>query len=139
MKEKILPFEQIEWWLLTLLVFFIVLTNTLGGMISLDSLTDSNKNLAPAYFAYIFIPLSLYAALYFMHVKILPTYRKDRQKAKLALYALLTFLGSWILAMVFYINGNFGDDPFMPFYFISIVIYLGYHLAVRFLDQIFSQ
>ena len=139
MKEKTLPFEQIEWWLMTILIFFIVLTNALGGMINLDSLTSSNNyNLTSKYFGYIFIPLSLYGAFYFLHVKILPTYRKDRQKAKMVLYSLLIFLGSWALVTIFYLNGGFGGDPFMPFYFISIVIYLGYHLAVRFLDQLFA-
>src|SRR5690554_6743367 len=139
MKKKILPFEQIEWWVMTILIFFIVLTNTLGGKISLDSLTGSgNHNLTPKYFAYIFIPLSLYGAFYFLHVKVLPTYRKDRQKAKMVLYSLLIFLGSWALVTIFYTNGGFGKDPFMPFYFISIVIYLGYHLAVRFLNQLFT-
>lgn len=139
MKKKFLPFEQIEWWVMTILIFFIVLTNTLGGKVSLDSLTGSgNYDLTSKYFAYIFIPLALYGAFYFLHIKVLPTYRKDGQKAKMVLYSLLIFLGSWLVAGIFYINAGFGDDLFMPFYFISIVIYLGYHLAVRFLDQLFT-
>ncbi|HLU88317.1 MAG TPA: histidine kinase [Cyclobacteriaceae bacterium] len=141
MKAKILPFEQIERWLMTLLFFFIILTNTLGGMISLESLTDSNKNLTPKYFAYIFIPLCLYAAFYLMHVKILPAYRKDRKKGKFALHSLLTVLGSWTLVTFFHIIGRFVGGPFKSFFIISVVIaiYLGYNLAVRFLDQLFRQ
>jgi two-component system LytT family sensor kinase len=137
MKEKLLPFRQIEWWLMTILIFLIILTNTLGAKIDLDRLTNSGGNLTAAYFAYIFIPLTLYGAFYFLHMRILPTYQKDRQKAKMILYSLLTFLGSWFVVGVFYVNANFGDVPFMPFFFIAIVIYFGYLLAVRILDQLF--
>src|SRR5690606_22559609 len=38
---------------------------------------------------------------------------------------------------MFYVNADFGDAPFMPFFFISMVIYFGYLLAVRILDQLF--
>lgn len=138
MKEKILPFRQIEWWLMTVLIFLIVLTNTLGAKIDLDRLTNSGSNLTAQYFAYIFIPLSLYGAFYFLHMKILPAYRQDGQKAKMILYSLLTFLASWFIVGMFYVNANFGDIPFMPFFFISIVVYFGYLLAVRILDQLFT-
>lgn len=138
MKENILPFKQIEWWLMTLLIFLIAFTNTLGGKISLNRLGNSNDHyLTARYFAYIFIPLTLYAAFYFLHVKILPAYRKDGQKAKMILYALLTFILSWLVIGLFYVQADFGSDLFMPFFFIAIVLYVAYHLSVRFLDQLF--
>src|SRR5690606_5921669 len=138
MKDKILPFRQIEWWLMTVLVFLIVLINTLGRKINLDSLAHSEDPLQTTRsFAYIFIPLALYAAFYFLHIKIIPAFLKDGQKAKMIFYALLTFIGSWFIVGIFYVNGEFGQDAFMPFFFISIVIYFGYYLAVKFLDQLF--
>ena len=136
MKDKILPFRQIEWWLMTILIFLIVLTNTLGAKIDLDRLSHSGGNFTARYFAYIFIPLAMYGGFYFFHMKILPAYQRDGQKAKMILYSLLTFLGSWFVVGMFYTNANFGDIPFMPFFFISIVVYFGYLLAVRILDQL---
>ena len=136
MKDRILPFRQIEWWLMTILIFLIVLTNTLGAKIDLDRLTHSGGNLTAQYFAYIFIPLALYGGFYFFHMKILPSYQSDRKKAKMILYSLLTFLGSWFVVGIFYTNANFGEVPFMPFFFISIVVYFGYLLAVRILNQL---
>lgn len=112
MKEKILPFRQVEWWLMTILLFFIVLINTLGGKIDLERLTRSDDSqLTAKYFGYIFIPLALYGAFYFFHMKILPAYQKDRQKAKMILFALLTFLASWLVVGTFYITGGFGHAP----------------------------
>jgi len=138
MKEKLLPFRQIEWWLMTIIIFLIILSNTLGGMINLDWLANAHDSaLTARYFAYIFIPLSLYGAFYFLHMKILPAYRKDRRTAKMIFYALLTFFSSWFVVGLFYVNADFGEVPFMPFFFISIVIYFGYLLAVRILDQLF--
>src|SRR5690554_4420553 len=138
MREKTLPFRQIEWWLMTIIIFLIVLTNTLGGMINLDRLANSHDStLTARYFAYIFIPLALYAAFYFLHMKILPAYREERRKAKMILYMLLNFFISWFVVGFFYGNADFGEVPFMPFFFISIVIYFGYLLAVRILDQLF--
>jgi len=137
MKEKILPFRQVEWWLMTILIFLIILTNTLGAKINLDRLANAGSDLTAQYFAYIFIPFSLYGAFYFLHMKILPAYRRDGQKAKMILYSLLTFLTSWFIVGMFYVNADFGDVPFMPFFFISIVLYFGYLLAVHILDRLF--
>lgn len=138
MKARILPFREIEWWLMTILLFFIVLINTLGGKIGLDRLTRSaDPQLTAKYFGYIFIPLALYGAFYFLHMKILPAYQKDRQKAKMILFALLTFLAAWLVVGTFYITGGFGHAPFMPPFFVSIALYLGYLLAVKILDQLF--
>lgn len=136
MKEKLLPFRQIEWWLMTILIFLIVLTNTLGAKVPLDRLAHSS-HLTGKYFAYIMMPLALYAAFYLVHIKIVPSYLQDGQKAKMILYTLLTFLGSWFIVGLFYVGGDFGDTPFMPFFFTSIVIYIGYLLAVKIIDQLY--
>ncbi|MEX2592696.1 MAG: histidine kinase [Anditalea sp.] len=139
MKEKSLPFRQIEWWLMTILIFLIILTNILGGKINLETLGHSNNSEQTIrYFAYIIIPLALYGAFYFLHLKIIPAYKKDAQKPKMIFYSLLTFFGSWIVIGIFYVNGGFGEDPFIPIFFISIVLYAGYHLSVKFLNQAFS-
>src|SRR5690554_8061756 len=137
MKEKILPFRQVEWWLMTILILLIVLTNTLGAKINLDRLANAGSDLSAQYFAYIFIPFSLYGAFYFLHMKILPAYREERRKAKMISYMLLNFFVSWFVVGFFYGNADFGEVPLMPFFFISIVIYFGYLLAVRILDQLF--
>lgn len=138
MKENILPFKQIEWWLMTILTFLIVLTNILGGKVEVYDLGRSNNlHLTIRYFAYIFIPLTLYAAFYLLHIKILPAYRKDGRKAKMITYTLLTFFLSWFVVGIFSVQGRFGAEPFMPFFFIAMVLYLAYHLAVWFLDQLF--
>jgi len=134
MREKTLPFRQIEWWLMTIIIFLIVLTNTLGGMINLDRLANSHDStLTARYFAYIFIPLALYAAFYFLHMKILPAYREERRKAKMIAYMLLSFFVAGFVVGFFYGNADFGEVPLRPFFFISIVIYFGYLLAVRIL------
>src|SRR5690554_641575 len=112
MKEKILPFREIEWWLMTVIIFLVVFTNTLGAKIALNRLgNSSDPNLTARYFAYIFIPLALYAAFYFLHVRILPAYKKEGRKAKTVWQALLTFFGSWFVVGFFYINAGFGSDP----------------------------
>ena len=136
MKEKLLPFRQIEWWLMTILIFLIVLTNTLGAKVPLERLPHSS-DLTGKYFAYIMMPLALYAAFYLIHMKIFPAYQQDGQKAKMILYTLLTFLGSWFVVGLFYVGAGFGDTPLMPFFFTSIVIYVGYLLAVRIVDQLY--
>src|SRR5690606_22485304 len=105
MKEKLLPFRQIEWWLMTILIFLIVLTNTLGAKVPLDRLAHSS-HLTGKYFAYIMMPLALYAAFYLVHIKIVPSYLQDWQKAKMILYTLLTFLGSWFIVGLFYEIGR---------------------------------
>src|SRR5690606_41798852 len=89
MKDRILPFREIEWWLMTILIFLIILTNTLGAKIDLDRLTHSGGNFTAQYFAYIFIPLAMYGGFYLFHMKSLPAYQNDRQKAKMILYSLL--------------------------------------------------
>lgn len=138
MKESPLPFKQIEWWLMTILIFLIILTNLLGGKINLETLNQSNDpDQAIRYFSYLIIPLTLYTSFYFLHMKILPAYKNDGRKAKMIFYSLLTFFCSWLLIGLFYVNGDFGNDLFIPFYFTSIVLYVGYGLTVKFMNQMY--
>jgi hypothetical protein len=124
MKESPLPFRQIEWWLMTILIFLIILTNLLGGKINLENLNQStDPDQVLKYFAYLVIPITLYVSFYLLHMKIIPIYRQDGRKVKMVFYSLLVFFGSWFLIGIFYVNAGFGQDLFIPFYFFMGDIY----------------
>ena len=139
MKESPLPYRQIEWWLITVLVFLIIFTNLLGGKINLENLNQStDPDQALRYFAFLVIPFTLYISFYFLHIKIIPNYQKDGKRVKMVFYSLLVFFGSWFLIGIFYVNGGFGQDLFIPFYFASIFLYGGYLLIIKFINQLFA-
>src|SRR5690606_34985724 len=117
MKEKILPFRQVEWWLMTILIFLIILTTTLGAKINLDVVANAGIDLIAQSFSYICIPFRLYAAFHSLHRKILPAYRRDGQQDKMILNSLLTFLTARFIVGIFHVHADFGDDPSMAFSF----------------------
>ncbi|MBS9524730.1 histidine kinase [Litoribacter alkaliphilus] len=128
MKQKPFSFRQIEWWFITIIFLAIVLSNILS--VNIDYLTRGNDLRMNRYIANIFLPLILYGAFYFVHMKIIPQYLLDRKKSKLIIYSLLVFFVSLALSMPFYFGANYGDHPFMPFYFSAVAIYLSYLLLV---------
>ena len=85
--------------------------------------------------ASIFIPLTLFGTFYFLHMKIIPNYRRDGKKAKLIIYSLLLFIISIGICTAFYIGAGYGDHPFMPFYFSTIALYITYIILVYTYDQ----
>lgn len=128
MKEKLLPFKQIEWWLMSILFLIIILTNILD--------TNFNYNYSVRYAAKIFIPLTLFGAFYFLHMRIIPTYKRDGKMAKLIIYSLLIFFISFGICIPFYLGANYGDHPFMPFYFGTMALYATYLILVYIYDKL---
>ncbi|SNS13758.1 Histidine kinase [Belliella buryatensis] len=131
MKEKILPFRQIEWWVVTFLFVSIILSNVLTS-----PTFNPNSQQSAIYFAKIFIPLTFLASFYLFHIKVFPNYLKDGRTAKFIIYTILIFLGSFIGIGAFSVNARFSDDFLMPFYFNSLAIYAGYGAIIYILNQI---
>lgn len=135
MKFQKLSFRQIEWWIVTLLFLSIILNNILS-----DSPVYFNPNAQKVnlYFAKLFIPVIFFFTFFVMHMKLIPNYLKDNKKLKFALLTFLTFLLSFVLIGAFSMGAEITEDLFMPFYFNSIAIYIGYLIFVYILQQILS-
>lgn len=131
MKDHILPFRQIEWWVITFLFVSIILSNVISTPVF-----NLNSQQGTIYFAKIFIPLIFMASFFMFHMKVLPNYQKDRRKAKLIIYTLLIFMGSFILIGAFSVSADFTSDFLMPFYFNTLAIYAGYGAIIYILNQI---
>ncbi|MCH7399472.1 histidine kinase [Belliella sp. DSM 107340] len=131
MKDRVLPFRQIEWWVVTFLFVSIILSNVVS-----THTFNLNYNQSMIYFAKIFIPLIFLASFYFFHMKIFPNFLEDGKKSKLIIYSILTFFGSFISIGAFSVGANFSSDFLMPFYFNSIAIYAGYGAIIYILNQI---
>lgn len=133
MKEKILPFRQIEWWLLTLLFLAIILINVLDARFL--GFNPSSQELA-LYSARAFIPIIMYLGFYLLHMKIVPNYQSNQKLWKLVLFSILVFFGTFILCGAFSMNAELTHDFFMPFYFNAVAIYIGYLILVYVFEQI---
>jgi sensor histidine kinase YesM len=133
MKENILPFRQIEWWLLTLLFLAIILINVLDARFF--GFDPSNHQLA-IYAAKAFIPIAMYLGFFLMHMKVIPNFQSDGKKWKLIFYTILVFLGSFVICGAFSMAAELTRDFFMPFYFNAVAIYLGYLILVYIFQQI---
>ncbi|WP_041738705.1 sensor histidine kinase [Echinicola vietnamensis] len=134
MKEKALQFKQMEWWMVAGVFFLIILTNILGATISIGYIGGNSDEMA-RYFSTIFIPAILFAAFYFMHIKVVPNYQTEHKIWKLILFSLLIFIVSWIATGAFYMGAEWGDDMFIPFYFAAVALYVGYMFVVSFLKK----
>lgn len=135
MKNLPLPFRQIEWWIVTLVFLAIVIVNIFqsGPIYSKPVGHD-----IPVYFAKLFIPVILFLSFYLIHMKIIPGYLEEKKSWKYISLTTLLFLGSFILTGAFSTSANFTDDFFMPFYFNSIAVYVGYLILAYILEQIFA-
>ncbi len=131
MKENILPFRQIEWWVVTFLFVSIILSNVLAS-----PTFNLNYQQSVVYFAKIFIPLVFLAMFYLFHMRIFPNFLRDGKKSKLIIYSILVFFGSFIIIGAFSVSANFTTDFLMPFYFNSLAIYAGYGAIIYILNQI---
>jgi len=134
MKKQPLPFKQIEWWLIALLFLIIILSNILS--INFDYISRAPEIIIIRHAANIFIPLALFGTFYFLHMKIIPNYKRDDKKAKLIIYSLLVFFVSIGICIPFYIGAEYGDHPFMPFYFSTAALYVTYLILVYIYDKI---
>lgn len=131
MKDKILAFRQIEWWVVTFLFVSIILSNVLSS-----PTFNPNYQEGVRYFAKIFIPLTFLISFYLFHVKILPNYLKDGRNAKLIIYTILILLSSFIIIGSFSVSARFTVDFIMTFYFNSLAVYAGYLAIIYILNQI---
>lgn len=131
MKENILPFRQIEWWVVTFLFVSIILSNVLAS-----PTFNLNYQQSVVYFAKIFIPMVFLAMFYLFHMRIFPNFLRDGKKSKLIIYSILVFFGSFIIIGAFSVSANFTTDFLMPFYFNSLAIYAGYGAIIYILNQI---
>ncbi|MFD2035928.1 sensor histidine kinase [Belliella marina] len=131
MKDRILPFRQIEWWVVTFLFVSIILSNVVS-----TPTFHLNFDQSIAYFAKIFIPLIFLASFYLFHMRVFPNFLQDGKKAKLIIYSILIFFGSFILIGAFSVGANFTSDFLMPFYFNSLAVYAGYGAIIYILNQI---
>lgn len=131
MKDQVLPFRQIEWWVITFLFVSIILSNVISS-----PTFNLNSHQGAIYFAKIFIPLIFLASFFLFHMKVLPNYLKDGKKAKLIIYTLLIFLGSMSLIGIFSVSADFTSDILMPFYFNTLAIYAGYAAIIYIMNQI---
>jgi len=134
MRERPLPFKQIEWWLMAILFLIIILTNILN--INFDYISRAPGIFVIRQIANIFIPLTLFGTFYFLHMKIIPNYQRDGKKAKLIIYSLLVFIISIVICTAFYIGAEYGDHPFMPFYFSVAALYITYLILVYIYDRL---
>ncbi|SMD45133.1 Putative regulator of cell autolysis [Aquiflexum balticum DSM 16537] len=135
MKDSPLPFRQIEWWIVTLVFLSIILINILNAGFIYYKPTDQQ---IADYFAKLFIPVIHFLSFYFIHMKIIPGYSRERKPWKYALLLALLFFGSFILSVAFSTGAEITDDFFMPFYLGAIAIYAGYLLLTYILDQILT-
>jgi len=134
MKKQPLPFKQIEWWLMAILFLIIILTNILN--INFDYISRASELQIVRYAARIFIPLTLFGAFYFMHMKIIPSYRRDGKKPKLIIYSFLVFIISLGICIPFYLGADYGDHIFLPFYFSTAALYITYLILVYIYDKL---
>ena len=135
MKEKSLPFRQIEWWVVTLVFLAIVLLNILDSGFIYNKPTDYQISV---YFAQLFIPVILFLSFYLIHMKIIPGYLKEKKSWKYIAWSVLLFFGSFVLTGAFSTGAEITEDFFMPFYFNSIAVYIGYLLFAYVLEQVLA-
>ncbi|MCH7409394.1 histidine kinase [Belliella sp. DSM 111904] len=131
MKEKILPFRQIEWWVVTFLFVSIILSNV---MKSNDFYFSGREGVV--YFAKLFIPLIFLASFYFVHMKLIPIFQRDKKLFKLIIYSCLIVFVSFFIVGAFSMGARFSNDFMMPFYFNTLAIYAGYLAIIYIINQI---
>lgn len=132
MKNQILSFRKIEWQLMTFTFLVIILVNILSG-----SMNHMSYQTGFQYFARLIIPGIFLGAFYLIHLLIIPNYQKDRNLTRLIILSFLVLIGSFVLTTIFSINGQFTNSPFIPFYFNTVGLYLGYIVITFLMNQIF--
>jgi two-component system, LytTR family, sensor kinase len=123
MKNKTLNFQQIEWWLITILFTVILLFNILDYGVFANKRND--EHLA-RYFSNIVVPALLYCSFYFFHLKILPAYISTQKVARFYLLSIILLLIGWIVSSIFGFLTDWYDKPFNPQYFGPVALYLAY-------------
>ncbi|MGY6523254.1 MAG: sensor histidine kinase [Mongoliitalea sp.] len=132
MKNKKLPFKQIEWWTVTVLFTVIILGNILET--SVFQIKHNDVRLA-RYFSNIFLPLTLYLSFYLFHIRWLPSYLQTQKSGKFYFQSFLLLLLGWIVSSVLGFMTDWYNAPFNPQYFGSLSIYIGYMIFVFVYNQ----
>ena len=135
MKENRLPFQQIEWWVVALVFLSIILSNILSANPFYSNYQDDYMG---KYFAKLFIPIILITAFYLVHMKLIPGYFEERVKWKYGSLLFLVAFFSFVLTGAFSVSNDITKDFFMPFYFNTIAIYIGYLIFVYIMGQILA-
>ncbi|SHO60009.1 sensor histidine kinase [Algoriphagus zhangzhouensis] len=125
MKNKSLDFRQIEWWMVTITFVCIILFNLISqssylrwsGLEGVRSL----KN--------VLVPSVIFASFYIVHMKLVPTYIKNRNVWQLVGFSLLTLTGSLILSVIATVSLNGAVPNVFFLYFGMVLLYASYHLS----------
>lgn len=133
MKNSALPFRQIEWWVVTVIFLAIVMINVLDIGFGYYRPTAERMQ---EFFANLFIPIILFGSFYLIHLKIIPGYQEEKSPWKYISFLVLVFFGSLILTGAFSTAARITEDFFMPFYFGTIAVYVGYLILAYILQQI---
>lgn len=131
MKNKELQFNQIEWWIVTVLFTVIILTNVLN----FGNYNFNNNHYSARYFSNIIIPSLLYFSFYIFHTRLLPRYLEIRNGGHFYFYTILLVLFGWIVSSILGFMTDWYNNPFNPQYFGPLALYIAYLVFVYLFNQ----
>ncbi len=134
MKEKPLPFRQIEWWVMTVLFVTIILANIFQTNFYYF---EPNGSELTRYFAKILIPVTLFLSFFLHHQILIPNKETRKRKFTYYLNSFLILLVSFIFVGGFSMMGDLGQNFAAPYYFSTVGLYIGYLLLCDVIEQIF--
>ncbi|MCL6258199.1 histidine kinase [Aquiflexum sp. TKW24L] len=134
MKEKPLPFRQIEWWVMTVLFITIILANIFQS--NFYHLEPDWSELT-RYFAKILIPVILFLSFFLHHQILIPSKETRKRKSTYYIYSFLILLMSFLLIGGFSMMGDLTQTFAAPYYFSTVGLYIGYLLLCDVIEQIF--
>lgn len=136
MKERPLPFRQIEWWVMTVLFITIILANIFRN--NYYYFSHYGREMAE-YFAKILIPTVLFLAFYLHHQILLPAKETRTNSSLHYIYSSLILLVSFVTVAGLSMLGDISNNFAVPYYFSSVGLYFGYLLLADVLEQIFPK
>lgn len=136
MKERPLPFKQIEWWVMTVLFITIILANIFQN--NYYYFSHYGREMAE-YFAKILIPTVLFLAFYLHHQILLPAKETRKNSSLHYVYSSLILLVSFVTVAGLSMLGDISNNFAVPYYFSSVGLYFGYLLLADVLEQIFPK
>lgn len=136
MKERPLPFRQIEWWVMTVLFITIILANIFQN--NYYYFSHYGREMAE-YFAKILIPTVLFLAFYLHHQILLPAKETRTNSSLHYIYSSLILLVSFVTVAGLSMLGDISNNFAVPYYFSSVGLYFGYLLLADVLEQIFPK
>lgn len=134
MKEKPLPFRQIEWWVMTVLFVTIILANIFQS--NFYHFEPDGFELT-RYFAKILIPVVLFLSFFLHHQILIPSKETRKRKSTYYIYSFLILLLSFLFVGGFSMMGELVQNFAAPYYFSTVGLYIGYLLLSDVIEQIF--